>query len=63
MRTSPPYPIGGIDAAEVAIVCTEKGKIQWYSKEGHLNMTDCLYPKECDGTIVTSTVVVQSNKG
>ena len=57
-----PYPIGGIEADEVAIICTGKGQIPWYSKKGHLNMADCLYSKECDGTIVTPTAVVESNK-
>lgn len=39
-----------------------KGQIPWYSEEGHLNMAGYLFSKECDGTIVTPTVVVEPNK-
>ena len=56
-----PYPIGGVEKDEIAIVCTGKGDIPWYSKEGHKIMVECLYSADCDGTIISPTAVVKNN--
>ena len=53
-----PYPIGGVKADDVAIVCTDKGYLPWLSKEGVLSMVPILFSKEVDGTIVSPTTIV-----
>ena len=53
-----PYPIGGVKADDVAIICTGKGYLPWLSKEGVLSMVPILYCKEVDGTIVSPTTIV-----
>ena len=56
-----PYAVGGVEKEEVAIVCTGKAFIPWYSEEGILNMVECLYSSQCDGTLISPTNVVDSN--
>ena len=53
-----PYPIGGVKADDIAIVCTGKGYLPWLSKEGVCTMVPILFSKEVDGTIVSPTTIV-----
>ena len=53
------YPIGGVKADEVAIVCTGHGLLPWQSQEGQIIMVKLMYCKDVDGTIISPTTVVQ----
>ena len=55
-----PYPVGGIERDEVAVMCTCKGYIPWYSTEGILHLVECLYSAQSDGTLISPTCIVQS---
>ena len=57
--TIEPYQIGGVEKDEVAITCTGKGYIPWYSTEGHEIMVKCYYSAECDGIIFSPTAIVK----
>ena len=57
-----PYPIGGVKADEVAIVCTGQGLLPWQSTEGNIIMIRTMYCKEVEGTIISPTTVVQQNQ-
>ena len=57
-----PYPIGGVKANEVAIVCTGRGQFPWVSKEGVVTMADILFSAEVEGTIVSPTTVCTQHK-
>ena len=57
----PDYPIGGVGKDAVAIVCTGKGYLPWYSTEGICIMVEVLYSMDCDGTLVSPTNMVTSN--
>ena len=56
------YPIGGVKADEVAIVCTGHGLRPWQSQEGKVIMVKTMYCKDVDGTIISPTTVVQQNE-
>ena len=55
------FPIGGVKADDVAIVCTGKGTLPWMSLEGNLILVETLYSKEVDDTILSPTTVVQQH--
>ena len=57
-----PYPIGGVKAYGVAIVCTGKGLLPWKTNEGTILMIQTLYCKEIDGTIISPTTIVEQNE-
>ena len=57
-----PYPIGGVKAEDIAIVCTGQGLLPWQSKEGGLIMVRTLYCAEVDGTIISPTTVIEQNQ-
>ena len=54
-----PYPIGGVKANEVAIVCTGHGLLLRKSKEGTIIMIRKMYYADVYGTIISPTTVVQ----
>ena len=56
-----PYPIGGVKADEVAIVCTGHGLLPWQSREGNIIMVRTMYCRDVDGTIISPTTVVHQN--
>lgn len=56
-----PFPIGGVKADDVAIICTGKGLLPWLSKEGKLTMVEMLYCTDVEGTIISLTTVVQQH--
>ena len=53
--------MGGVEKDEVAIVCTGKGYLPWYSSEGVCTMVEVFYSAECDGTPISPTSVVATN--
>ena len=57
-----PYPVGGVKADDVAIICTGHGLLPWQSTEGHIIMVRTMYCDEVDGTIISPTTVVQQNQ-
>ena len=61
-NTIEPYPIGGVKADEVAIVCTGQGLLPWESTEGNIIMVRTMYSEEVEGTIISPTTVVQQNQ-
>jgi len=52
------YPIGGVKAEDLVIICTGKGILPWLSQEGKCTMVETLYCADVDGTIISSTIVV-----
>jgi len=52
------YPIGGVKAEDLAIICTGKGIPPRLSQEGKCTMIETLYCADVDGTIISSTTVV-----
>ena len=46
-----PYPIGGVKADKVAIVCTGHGLLPWQSTEETIIMVKTMYSSEVGGTI------------
>ena len=56
-----PFPIGGVKADDIAIVCTGRGFLPWISMEGICTMVETLYCVEVDGIIVSPTTVVQQH--
>ena len=60
-KDTPDYPIGGVEKDAVAIVCTGKGYLPWYSSEGTCVMVEVLYSADCGGTLVSPTNMVTSN--
>lgn len=52
--------MSGVEKNQVAIACTGKSRIPWYSAEGHRIMVDIFYSENCNGTIITPTNVVKS---
>ena len=57
-----PYPIGGVTADKVAIVCTGHGLLPWQAREGNIVMVRTMYCREVNGTIISPTTVVQQNQ-
>ena len=57
----PDYPIGGVEKDAVAIVCTGKEYLPWYSSKGTCVMVKVLYSAGCDGTLVSPTNMVSSS--
>ena len=57
-----PYPIGGVKADDIAIVCTGQGLLPWQSREGEIIMVKTLYCSDVDGTIISPTTVVEQNQ-
>ena len=57
-----PYPIGGVKADDIAIVCTGHGLLPWQTKEGDIIMVHTLYCKEVDGTIISPTTIIEQNQ-
>ena len=45
----------------VAIICTCKGYLPWYSSEGICTMVLILYSANCDGTLISPTSIVRAN--
>ena len=50
-----------VEAGAIAIVCTGKGYLPWYSSEGICTMAEFFYSEDCDGTLVSPTAVVTTN--
>ena len=57
-----PYPIGGVKAEDIAILCTGHGLLPWQTNEGTIIMVRTLYCKEVDGTIISPTTVIEQNQ-
>ena len=57
-----PYPIGGVKADDISIVCTGQGLLPWQSREGEIIMVKTLYCSDVDGTIISPTTVVEQNQ-
>ena len=55
------YPMGGIKKEDIAIVCTGKGYLPWYSAEGICTMVEIFYSANCDGTLISPTNMVGTN--
>ena len=55
------YPMGGIKKEDIAIVCTGKGYLPWYSTEGLCTMVEIFYSENCDGTLISPTNIVATN--
>ena len=56
-----PYPIGGVKAEDVAIMCIGKGLLPWLSKEGKFTMVETLYGADVDGSSISPTTVIQKH--
>ena len=48
----PPFPIRVVEKDKVVLVYTVKDSSLGTQQKKHLNMYECLYLNECDGTIV-----------
>ena len=54
-----PFPIGGVKADDLAIVCTGKGLLPWLSIEGKITIVEILYCEKVEGTIILPTTIVR----